>query len=94
MYDIPKIGTHAEEAKNRHSISELQIINTWHFGSAERSRKGCWRIVGDEITLVLNKVGDFVITMYPNKKRDFPKAITAIRNRDKGKRVSRHNLST
>jgi len=67
---IPKWGDHADKAKRRHDITELQIAHTWLYGLAEPTRDNCWRIIGEEVTLVVSKVGDFIITMYPNKHHD------------------------
>ena len=67
---IPTWNVHADQAKKRHGISEKQIALTWVHGMAEPTRDGCWRIIGEEITLVTNPAGNFIITMYPNKYRD------------------------
>lgn len=67
---IPTWGDHADKAKRRHDISEAQIAHTWLFGVAGLTRDGCWRLVGEEVTLVVSATGDFVITMYPNKYND------------------------
>ena len=73
MY-LPDWGNHANESKVRHGITEKQIASTWVYGDPEPTYGDCWRLVGEEITLVLNQEGNFIITMYPNKKRDLLKA--------------------
>ena len=67
---IPKWGEHADKAKRRHDITETQIAHAWTFGLAEPTRDNCWRIIGEEVTLVVSADGEFIITMYPNKYND------------------------
>ena len=67
---IPKWGDHADKAKRRHDITEAQIAHTWLFGVIEPTREDCWKIVGEEVTLIVSADGTFVITMYPNKYND------------------------
>ncbi len=67
---VPRWGPHADAAKDRHNLTESQIAHTWVHGYAEQTHDGCWRLVGEEITLVLNEAGNFIITMYPNKHND------------------------
>jgi len=72
MLSPPNWGPHAEEAMLEHEITVDQIADTWVYGELEPSeaQKGCWRLIGREITLVLSANGSFVITMYPNKHHD------------------------
>ena len=74
MFYPPNWGGHAQSAKDRHNITEEEIAETWVFGELESTRDGCWRLIGKEITLVLSKKGNFIITMYPNKHGDDSKA--------------------
>lgn len=72
MLSPPQYGPHATLKKNEHNVTEEQIANAWVFGELEPSdaQPGCWRLIGDEITLVLSPNGTFIITMYPNKHND------------------------
>jgi len=74
MFSPPNWGVHAASAKDRHNITEDEIAETWVYGELESTRDGCWRLIGKEITLVLSKKGNFIITMYPNKCSDGGKA--------------------
>ena len=76
MFNPPNWGPHAEEAMLEHKITVDQIADTWVYGELESStaQKGCWRLIGKEITLVLSASGEFIITMYPNKHHDLTAA--------------------
>ena len=79
MFSPPYWGPHAEIAKIRHNITEEEIAETWVYGELEPepTRGNCWRLIGKKVTLVLNKKGNFIITLYPNKYKDQHKAIRA-----------------
>lgn len=71
MIFIPRWGDHAGRAKRRHGITEAQIAQTWTFGIVEQQPlDNCWRIIGKEITLIVDEEEGFIVTMYPNKHRD------------------------
>ena len=74
MFSPPNWGVHAGGAKYRHNITESEIAETWVYGELEPTRDGCWKLIGKDITLVLSKKGNFIITMYPNKHGDDSKA--------------------
>jgi hypothetical protein len=77
-------GTHALSAKMDHGIKDKQITDTWFFGEPVKGKRKCWRLIGEEITLVLNKSGDFIVTMYPNKYGDMEIAESVKRRRLEG----------
>ena len=70
MFCLPRWDAHANSRKKRHGISETQIAHTWLYGEPTKQEDGSWRLIGEEITLILSKEGDFIITMYPNKHKD------------------------
>lgn len=84
MILLPKWDKHANIAKIKHNISESQITYTWLFGALRPTRSSCWRLVGERITLILNKKGDFIITMYPNKGNDKLDSILSLKRRKAG----------
>lgn len=63
-------GIHAVTAQRDHNITNKQVNDAWLFGELVKGKKKCWRLIGEEVTLILNKTGDFIITMYPNKGAD------------------------
>ena len=67
---VPNWGPHAIQAARRHGITEQQIANAFVYGFPEPTREYCWKLIGEEVTLVLNAGGDFIVTMYPNHYRD------------------------
>ena len=71
MLKMPDWGKHANGAKAKHRIKEEQIALTWLYGELNDDRNNCYRLVGSEVTLVLNQTGEFIITMYPNKPKDY-----------------------
>lgn len=73
---LPVFGIHAKRRKRMHGISEKQIANTWMYGEVEPARNGCCRIIGEEITLVVGP-NEFIVTMYPNQRKDRILAHTA-----------------
>lgn len=72
MISLPKWGDHAEKKARYHGIEMYQIAEAWIYGELEMSeaQPGCWRLIGSEVTLVLNADKDFIITLYPNKHND------------------------
>jgi hypothetical protein len=84
VFSLPKWGPHAEKAKNIHNITEQEIADTWVYGELESTRDGCWRLVGEEVTLVLSRAGTFIITLYPNKHKDTNKSERATNARSIG----------
>lgn len=66
----PKWGPHADQAKKKRGVTELQIANAWLHGCAEQTKDGYWRLIGEEVTLILEETGEFIVTMYPNRHND------------------------
>lgn len=81
---IPDWGRHALSAARRHGITEEQMAETWLFGLEERGKDNCWRIVGKDVTLIMDKKWYFIVTVYPNQHKDRFKAVKAAIKQEKG----------
>lgn len=70
MLSLPAWTDHANRRKIRYNITEGEIAETWLFGEAYRKDDRGWKIVGDDITLVVDETGEVIITMYRNSGAD------------------------
>ena len=66
----PRWGTHANMRKRKFEITERQIAFTWLYGETHQERDGCWRLIGEEVTLILDPLQLFIITLFPNRHKD------------------------
>jgi hypothetical protein len=70
IFFAPRWGPHAARRKRKFGISERQIAFTWLYGETHQERDGCWRLIGEEVTLVLDPLQLFIITLFPNRYKD------------------------
>lgn len=66
----PRWGPHADRRKRDYGILNTQIAYTWLFGEKQPSYGGYWRLIGEEVTLVLDADMVFIMTLYPTRHRD------------------------
>lgn len=66
----PRWGPHANRRKREYEILNKQIAYTWLFGELHPSYDGYYRLIGEEVTLVLDPEQVFIVTLYPTKYRD------------------------
>lgn len=66
----PRWGPHANRRKRKFGISERQIAFTWLYGESHAEDSGCWRLIGEEITLITDSLQLFIITLFPNRYKD------------------------
>jgi len=70
---VPKWSKHAERRKDEHNITEKEIADTWIYGIPIKTNKEKferWRIIGNEITLIVTEKTYIIITMFPNSHSD------------------------
>jgi len=70
LFFPPRWGPHADRRKRKHGISERQIAFTWLYGESHREREYFWRLIGEEVTLIMDPLQIFIITMFPNRYKD------------------------
>ena len=70
LFFPPRWGPHANRRKRKYGITERQIAFTWLYGESHIDRMNCWRLVGEEVSLVLDPLQMFIITLFPNRYKD------------------------
>ena len=70
LFFPPRWGPHASRRKRKFTIHEKQIAFTWLFGESHIDRNDCWRLIGEEVTLILDPPQLFIITLFPNRYKD------------------------
>ena len=70
LFFPPRWGTHANMRKRKFGISEKQIAFTWLYGESHPDRDYCWRLIGEEVTLITDPLQLFIITLFPNRYKD------------------------
>lgn len=70
LFFPPRWGPHADRRKRKFGINERQIAFTWLYGELHPEDTQCWRLIGEEITLILDPLQLFIMTMFPNRYKD------------------------
>ena len=70
MPQLPLIGSHARKRMYKHNISAREVMKTWLYGEIIPSYFKRPRLVGKKLTVVLNKNEDYIITIFPNSRRN------------------------
>lgn len=70
LFFPPRWGPHANRRKRKFEIDERQITFTWLYGETHKERDFYWRLIGEKITLILDPMQLFIITMFPNRHKD------------------------
>lgn len=86
---LPNWGPHALKAAKRHGITERQMAEAWLFGSEEKGKDNCWRIIGKDVTLIMDKTWYFIVTVYPTQHKDRFKAVKAAIRQKEGEAIVR-----
>jgi hypothetical protein len=70
LFFPPRWGPHADRRKRKYGINEQQIAFTWLYGEIHPERDQCWRLIGEELTLILDPLQLFIMTLFPNRSKD------------------------
>ena len=86
---VPDWGPHALRAARRRGITKKQMEEAWLYGIEEKGTDNCHRIIGKDVTLIMDRSWYFVVTVYHNQHKDRFKAVKAAIRQENGEVVMR-----